>query len=244
MEKNNIEPIKKLNPESLTSIVYNDLKGRILSGEYKAGEKLPSENSLTQLYGVSRVTIRSVLQKLNNLGLVEVKIGEGTFVKEISFLNILSEVSELVAYDSMLNYLEEFRIYIEKACTELAIKNATKKEINKLREISQTLLKCALQGDFEGFAKNDFKFHYNIAISSHNKLFELVYSSIKDIFYKCINANITNIQKSDINYLVDSANAHARLVDAIENKNIIKSLDIIGVIVSHFDHNDSKLNEV
>ena len=58
-----------------------DLKRMILDGGIQAGERLPSENELAEMFNVSRITIRQALQKLSVLGLVETRFGEGSFVK-------------------------------------------------------------------------------------------------------------------------------------------------------------------
>src|SRR6476646_10647409 len=56
------------------------LRGRIESGEWKAGQKIPSENELNRLYGVSRMTARQVLAQLVNEDLLFRVQGKGTFV--------------------------------------------------------------------------------------------------------------------------------------------------------------------
>lgn len=55
----------------------------IKNGEYKDGDKLPSENKLCSKYGVSRITVRQALNMLEQKGLVYTVHGKGTFVKEI-----------------------------------------------------------------------------------------------------------------------------------------------------------------
>lgn len=56
------------------------LRGRILSGWHRAGDKLGSENELAQRFGVSRSTIRQALAELHESGLIESRQGAGTFV--------------------------------------------------------------------------------------------------------------------------------------------------------------------
>lgn len=60
-----------------------DLKGRIRSGEFPAGGRLPTERELSGAMGVSRVTTRSALQELEKEGLVVRRQGAGTFVSEL-----------------------------------------------------------------------------------------------------------------------------------------------------------------
>ena len=56
------------------------LRGRIERGEWKPGQKIPSENELNRLYGVSRMTARQVLAQLVNEDLLFRVQGKGTFV--------------------------------------------------------------------------------------------------------------------------------------------------------------------
>ena len=58
------------------------LHGKIMSGEIRPGEKLPSENELSAEYGVSRQTVRKALQILQNEGYIYAEHGRGTFCSE------------------------------------------------------------------------------------------------------------------------------------------------------------------
>ena len=60
--------------------VYNDLKGKILSGGYAVGERLPTEGQLQDTFGVSRITVKKAMEMLAEEGLVERYPGKGTFV--------------------------------------------------------------------------------------------------------------------------------------------------------------------
>lgn len=63
----------------LVEELENKIHGSLLSND-----KLPSERELTQIYGVSRITVRLALQELENKGLVYRKHGKGTYVSEIT----------------------------------------------------------------------------------------------------------------------------------------------------------------
>ena len=65
------------------SQLMEDLKEMILSGKIKAGEKLPSENTLAASYKVSRQTVRKALEILENAGYIYAQHGKGTFCCEI-----------------------------------------------------------------------------------------------------------------------------------------------------------------
>lgn len=63
--------------------LMEDLREKILSGEVKPGEKIPSENQLSSEYGVSRQTVRKALQILQNEGYIYAEHGRGTFCSEM-----------------------------------------------------------------------------------------------------------------------------------------------------------------
>jgi GntR family transcriptional regulator, arabinose operon transcriptional repressor len=61
--------------------IYNRLRNALANGEFAAGDKLPSENELVEQFGASRPTVARALAQLETDGLVERKVGSGTFVR-------------------------------------------------------------------------------------------------------------------------------------------------------------------
>lgn len=224
---------QRINRESVAEQVFESLKDSIEEGQYKAGDKLPSETSLANTFGVSRLSVRTAIQKLSLLGLADVKVGEGTFVKEMSFLNLTNQVSEMIANEDMMEYLLEFRTNIESHCTNLALKRATDQELDELLKLSYELGKIALESNIEKYTELDYEFHYMLCKLSKNKLYELVYSSIRDLFYKTIRMNLESI--SDVNFsLKNSAEGHISLVLMLKERNELEALSCIDKIINNF----------
>ena len=69
---------RRLRP--LRVVVREELRQRILAGEWKVGERLPTEDDLCRQFMVSRVTVRSAIQALAAQGLVDIRHGSGTYV--------------------------------------------------------------------------------------------------------------------------------------------------------------------
>src|SRR5699024_12609294 len=61
-------------------VISDDLKSKILSGEYKIDEKIPTELTLQNKYQVSRHTIRKSISELSNKGFLKREKGSGTYV--------------------------------------------------------------------------------------------------------------------------------------------------------------------
>jgi GntR family transcriptional regulator len=64
--------------------IFLIMRDQILSGRYRTTEPLPTEDELTRLFGVSRITVRTALAKLAANGLIERQQGIGTFVREVA----------------------------------------------------------------------------------------------------------------------------------------------------------------
>ncbi len=74
--------MKVIRPKSIAGQVNEILRERIREGDYPPGQRMPSENELSDEFGVSRATVRTVLAKLAVEGLIIRKQGDGTYVNE------------------------------------------------------------------------------------------------------------------------------------------------------------------
>ena len=77
-----MKTLKKLTPITLWEQLYNEIKKDIDNGKYKPGDKIPTEFELSDIYKVSRVTVRAAIQQLVNEDILIKKTGKGTFVKQ------------------------------------------------------------------------------------------------------------------------------------------------------------------
>ena len=85
--------IKKISKTVLSTDISNQLKNIIKNGEWKPGEKIPSEGELCELFGVSRVSVRSSMDQLRGLGVIKTYQGKGSFLSEDA-IKILSDSFE------------------------------------------------------------------------------------------------------------------------------------------------------
>ncbi len=161
-------------PGSSTSQVASQLRERILGSHYANEERLPAERHLADEFKVSRGTIRSALQILEDQHLVTRQIGSGTFVSH----HELSNQQEIASITSPLEMVE-VRIALEPQIVKLAIANASHRDLEELR---RALKKCEGCGnDAENFAQADTAFHMALAHCSKNKLLYWVYERISEV---------------------------------------------------------------
>ena len=75
-------PLQPVNRRSVPEDVFEQIVAGVLSGEMKPGEPLPSERRLAEVLGVSRPAVREALKRLTAAGLVEVRQGDATTVRD------------------------------------------------------------------------------------------------------------------------------------------------------------------
>ena len=181
-----MEEAKKHTTDS--EAIFEALKERIIAGEWKPGEQIPSENKLCQMTGASRVTVRSAIQRLSSLGLVESRRGSGTFVCELSgeqHLNSVLPYFVLSQPDRISMF--EFRRIIETEGAALAALRADSEQIAAMHEATR---KMAAATTTEEITQYDLEFHHLIMQGSRNsilvKVFEnrLIFVNILQKYYR------------------------------------------------------------
>ena len=85
-----------LHKKDIREQVFEQLLMKITMGEWKSGEKIPSENELSTAMGVSRISVLEAIQKLDAINLVETFRGKGTYVKEFSTNNYLKSMTPML----------------------------------------------------------------------------------------------------------------------------------------------------
>lgn len=172
-----IKPIRRVN---VSDQVFEQMKSLILSGEWEAGVRLPSENNLATLFSVSRITIRQAIQRLVALGLAETHPGEGTYIRTLSSnQSIVGLAPAAYLGDDNMRSVLEFRKAIEVYTAELAAQKADSDDIAKLESILDEMEQE--KGDLERFSEIDYSFHYELAVISRNPLIVGSYDLIRDV---------------------------------------------------------------
>ena len=157
---------------NITDSVYRQILEQIIAGRYRPGDRIPTENELKETFNVSRNTIRAALNRLNTLGILETRRGDGTYVCKPSMGMYINSFipAMLINEDSFLEILE-FRRAIEIAATRMAAERADENDIKAL----QHYLDISLS------AGNNIDFHVQIAKASKSQIFASMMELIKYI---------------------------------------------------------------
>lgn len=201
-----MEEAKKHTTDS--EAIFEALKERIIAGEWKPGEQIPSENKLCQMTGASRVTVRSAIQRLSSLGLVESRRGSGTFVCELSgeqHLNSVLPYFVLSQPDRISMF--EFRRIIETEGAALAALRADSEQIAAMHEATR---KMAAATTTEEIIQYDLEFHHLIMQGSRNSILVKVFEVLQDTYFALLHENVTRMGSTGAAY-------HQMITVAIES---------------------------
>lgn len=185
-----IKPIEKVN---VGDKVFEQLRDLLIEGKWKQGDKLPSENEMAKLFHVSRITVREAYHKLSVLGLIETRLGEGSFVKKIEVSENMNALIPFLYLDNISNIqIFEFREIIDTEAAGLAAERAGKTELDQLETILKEMEITAQKSDYGEFARLDLEFHLKISQFSKNPLLyqtnnilrQVLKISMKDVINK------------------------------------------------------------
>lgn len=219
---------KKIEKISVSDQVFNSIKQDIIEGVWKAGEKLPAEAELANQFGVNRLSVRIALQKLGTLGMIETKVGEGSYVVEsYSLKPIFREIAALYDGDEKYEDVRQLRYLMEGECMKLAFFTATEKDMESLKtaldkydEISRLYYdNIENQELLYQLVDADFNFHYQIIKMSHNSLYKDIYYMIQQLIHghimQLLSKRIHNRKKNGLPYLSANNDSHHKIYQAI-----------------------------
>lgn len=205
--------IQQIKRNSISDQVFQQLERQMLSGEWKPGDKLPSENDLAADFGVSRMTVRQAIQKLTALGLLETRLGEGTFVRSYTPGIVMNNIipAFYLGENSLMEVLE-FRRMVEIPTAELATQKVTEEGLQKLETIFNEMV--AVQKDNKDFFMADLKFHLELANITQNSFIITTYSILHEVL------TVTMERIIDVRGATQGIYYHKLILDAMKIRNV------------------------
>ncbi|MBW1720589.1 MAG: FadR family transcriptional regulator [Deltaproteobacteria bacterium] len=159
---------KKPKPNRIYQHVVDQIQGAILDGSLKAGDMLPSEMKLKEMFETSRGTIREALRVLEQKGLIDIKIGVGggAVVKAVGTEKIVEGLDLLIQTKKVTyDHLAEFREGVEGLVASLAAERVKEKDIKRLRGLLSEAEKILNREplDSAAFVRLDMDLHIALA---------------------------------------------------------------------------------
>jgi GntR family transcriptional repressor for pyruvate dehydrogenase complex len=176
---------------TLTADICREMVTHLISGAWVDGERIPPERELCAQLGVGRASLREAMKALEIMGMIETRLGDGTFVCHRSeFLSrpLLWAITSSGASD--LRELVEARRLIEVALAGFAAKRASAEDIN---EIGQFLDQMEISVDRPAvFQEADMNFHLAIAAAAHNRVLQNALQLTRNLIQNWIGQSLTH----------------------------------------------------
>jgi GntR family transcriptional repressor for pyruvate dehydrogenase complex len=180
--------IKEHQPYSYVPIQSNkvfeqvalQIEQRILNGELRSGDRLPTERELAEQFHVSRTAVREAMKILAQKGLVDMRPGRGTIVidgAQLAMQHSIGLVMKLKLGEvGGSDNLVEVRAILETEIAALAAARATTDDINAMRDAVEAMDENL--DDADAFIKADNSFHEALAQATRNALILILVKSI------------------------------------------------------------------
>lgn len=177
----------------LSDHVAEQLCALVQQRQLQPGQRLPAERQLAAELGVSRVALREAIQQLSSRGMLESRMGSGTFVRAPAALwsdRAISPLAPLLRDDPQYRYdVLEARQIIEVSTAWLAAQRATDQDRDNIRRCFDAMLHHQQRQDGDNAARADTQFHLAIAEASHNVVVVQVMRSLFDMVLNTVAQN-------------------------------------------------------
>jgi DNA-binding FadR family transcriptional regulator len=152
--------------------IAEKIQKQIEQGQLQLGDRLPSERALAETYQTSRATVREALRALEITGVIESRVGQGTFIKNL-IPSSSQRLFDEIANETSPSEVFEARFSIEPYLAELAAFRATQDNLVTLERNLVDTLGCLSQKEFTKetiyeFERLDGLFHYEISLVARN----------------------------------------------------------------------------
>lgn len=174
---------KPIKAKKIYEEIIEQIKDMIARGELNAGDKLIPERELAERLQVGRSAVREAYRALEAIGIIEIRPGEGTFVRELgskSMTDIMS-LAILTSKDSIFELLE-LRKIVEVEAAALAAIRRTDENLIEIKNWLDQMKKDISEGNLCDIA--DTKFHYAISDAANNSLLMRMMNSISETMKK------------------------------------------------------------
>lgn len=199
--------------ELLYLSVQTDIENKIMSGEWKENEKIPSERLLAEQYGVSRTVVRDALKRLTEKSLIANRVGKGNYVSRPQESDVIDQMGSAIEWSHIpVADIIDAREDMELLIARYSVYKINEDGITHLQELV-TRMDNALY-DIEKFSAIDGEFHLFIAESSGNQVLKIFARTLNRIVDRKI------IYGGTLKTRQNAQQEHRMMVRALEERDL------------------------
>jgi GntR family transcriptional repressor for pyruvate dehydrogenase complex len=170
---------------TLTADICRQMVNHLIRGVWNEGKKIPAERDLCQQLGVGRASLREALKALEIMGMIETRLGDGTYVcKRSEFFSRPLLWAIASGSEADVHELIEARMLIEVELAGLAAERANQADHTKLSELLDRMVKAKKSS--HDFVQADVEFHLSIARAASNNILLNALQLIRNLLQRWI----------------------------------------------------------
>jgi GntR family transcriptional regulator, transcriptional repressor for pyruvate dehydrogenase complex len=205
---------------SLVEQIVERITNAIISGELKAGDKIPTELELSESIGVGRNSVREAIKILVSFGVLQIKRAEGTFVCDSYCGRMIDPlVYSLILEKDASKHIIELRRVFETGILDVAVRRISAEQLTQLEQAFLYLKKVASSPDatVDQVLGADIAFHQVLVKNTDNYLIDRVSNMIERLTIPSRKQTIAQLMADGNGQQMIAL--HAELVDAIRSHN-------------------------
>ena len=196
--------------ETVVDAIVRALVQYIADNRLQAGDRLPSERTLVEMLGASRLPIREALSVLKGLGIIEAQHGRGFFVKQLDPAAVFGMLSPLLKIQTAMDqrHLLEARLALETDIAALAAQHRSDENLETLGT-ELDAMRASIRNRTE-YVAHDKAFHRELAEATGNPVFGVFTASITDLL-----AELHDRFRDDPTFRQAAIDEHELIVQAV-----------------------------
>ncbi len=226
-------PIERLVEVSKPRFVVDQVLSSIQDATLKAGDRLPSEAKLAEMTGVGRTSVREALAALRLMGVVETRVGDGSYVASIAGGNVPSdvtgEIAKAISMSAEAVQLQEARAVFESGMVLLTAARWDESRADRFLELLSGMDETAQAERYEDYIQLHRDFHLALAQATDNAIVEATEHRFLELMdhegWRDMERQSYLPNRRD--YLTNSANEHRAIFEAVRAGNGAKASELV-----------------
>ncbi|MGC9529627.1 MAG: FadR/GntR family transcriptional regulator [Candidatus Bipolaricaulaceae bacterium] len=235
---------EKLSSKRKSEHVVEQILSAIRRGDYQIGDKLPPEEEIAEMIGVSRPSVREALGALRLVGILETKIGDGTYIKNDTWvkrggIDIETKLISMLESEEDPFAALESRRALETGLLAYAVERRGREDLEEMESALRRILGSIEAKRYDDLLRADRDFHLAIARASQNSVLIRTLTSLFDIMERSLWPRMKKeLLQAGQRHLEETRRSHRELYQAIRAKDKARAIQIME---RHFEEIESLL---
>ena len=226
---------------TLTEAAFEQLISYVVNGTWKAGDRLPPERDLCQQFGIARTSLREALKAMELVGMLDSRVGDGTFVCPRSEFLCRPLLWAFTGTDhNELKEIMEARSIIEENLAGLAAERASDADIVRVGDAVREMRACIESGS--SILDADMNFHLAVATAARNEVLKNAVQLLRNItrqwlLYKVLLPNVAPavLKRHEAIYKAIAARKPTAARSAMR-RHLTETMQLVIQVVQQHDH--------